>query len=176
MFYLHLIPLLPSAASPSLSLLFAYLNSHPVPSLVRRMPVRNEYPPRPWPEFPLSAPCSTDRPMRSADEDALHFCHCRRNLWHFPSWGGPEGIVPFREIIHSPHSTRAKADDRHREGERRDCEIEIALSMCINDGGIIGDAPLSLSLPFRLPGSHDERNATRSEWDTPRASGRGHSL
>ena len=151
MFYLHLIPLLPSPASPSLSLLFAYLNSHPVPSLVRRMPVRNEYPPRPWPEFPLSAPCSTDRPMRSADEDALHFCHCRRNLWHFPSWGGrPRGYCAISRD-YSQSSTRAKADDRHREGERRDCEIEIALSMCINDGGIIGDAPLSLS-PFPSPG------------------------
>ena len=105
--------------------LFAYLNSHPVPPLVRRMPVRNEYPPRPWPEFPLSAPGSTDRPMRSADEDALHFCHCRRNLWHFPSWGGPEGTVPFREIIHSPQPARKRTGiDRERD------EIARLKSLC----------------------------------------------
>ena len=76
--------------------------------------------------------------------------------------------MPFREIIHSPHSTRAKADDRHREGERRDCEIEIALSMCINDGGIIGDAPLSLFLSLSVSRDRMTKETPPDQNGTPR--------
>ena len=88
--------------------------------------------------------------MRSEDEDVLHFCHCRRrrrNLWHF----GRGYCAISRD--YSQSSSRAKMDGGG--------EIEIG---CINDGGIIGDASLPLSLP-----QDRMTKETPPEWDTPRA-------